>query len=575
MRVFFYVNRCEKVKITGAQALMEALVREEVNLMFGYPGGAIMPTYDALYDYQDKIKHVLVRHEQGAAISAIGYSRATGNVGVALATSGPGATNLITGIADALLDSVPIVCITGQVAAPLLGTDAFQESDIVGMTVPVTKWNYQITDASEIPEVVSKAFAVARHGKPGPVLIDITKDAQVQEFEYPALNDWPVFEMHNRYRGELSKANLQRAADLINEATQPLIFVGHGVLLSKAEEELIALSEKANIPVCSTLLGLSAFPSGHDNFKGMLGMHGNYGPNILSNKADVVIAVGMRFDDRVTGKLSTFLNDAKVIHIEIDQAELGKNIDPAVGLLADAKEGLQALLPLVEENKHPEWHQRFTDCYAEEMDKVIKQEILPTEGQIKMAEVIHMLSEKTQGQAIIVSDVGQHQMMAARYYGFERPDSHISSGGLGTMGFSLPAAIGAKFGQPEREVIVIVGDGGIQMNIQELAVAMQENIAVKVVILNNSFLGMVRQWQELFFEKRYSFTEMDNPDFVKVAEAYRIKGEKVEEREKLSAALDAMLATDKPYLLDIHVEKQDNVFPMVPAGAGVDDVRLS
>lgn len=561
--------------MTGAQALMEALVRENVNLMFGYPGGAIMPTYDALYDYQDKIKHVLVRHEQGAAIAAIGYSRATGYPGVALATSGPGATNLITGIADALLDSVPIVCITGQVAAPLLGTDAFQESDIVGMTVPVTKWNYQITDASEIPEIVSKAFAVAKHGKPGPVLIDITKDAQVQECDYPEVSDWPVFEMHNRYRGELAKTDLQRAADLINQATKPLIFVGHGVLLSKAEQELIALSEKANIPVCSTLLGLSAFPSGHENFKGMLGMHGNYGPNILSNKADVVIAVGMRFDDRVTGKLSTFLNDSKVIHIEIDQAELGKNIDPAVGLLADAKEGLTALLPLVENNKHPKWHQRFADCHAEEMEKVIQKEIKPTEGQIKMAEVIYMLSEKTKGKAIIVSDVGQHQMMAARYYGFEQTDSHISSGGLGTMGFSLPAAIGAKFGQPDREVIVIVGDGGIQMNIQELAVAMQEDIAVKVVILNNSFLGMVRQWQELFFDNRYSFTEMDNPDFVKIAEGYRIGGQRVDEREHLSKALDVMLATDKPYLLDIHVEKQDNVFPMVPAGAGVDDVRLS
>lgn len=561
--------------MTGAQALMEALVRENVNLIFGYPGGAIMPTYDALYDYQDKIKHVLVRHEQGAAIAGIGYSRATGLPGVALATSGPGATNLITGIADALLDSVPLVCITGQVAAPLLGTDAFQESDIVGMTVPVTKWNYQITDAREIPFIVSKAFEVAKHGKPGPVLIDITKDAQVQEFEYPEMSEWETFEMHNRYRGDLAKANIQRAADIINEATRPVIFVGHGVLLSKAEQELIDLSEKANIPVCSTLLGLSAFPSGHDNFKGMLGMHGNYGPNILANKADVVIAVGMRFDDRVTGKLDTFLPDAKVVHIEIDQAELGKNINPAVGLLADAKQGLEALLPLVEKNQHPEWHQRFTDCEKEEMDKVIANEIMPKQGEIKMAEVIHMLSEKTEGKAIIVSDVGQHQMMAARYYGFEQPDSHISSGGLGTMGFSLPAAIGAKMGQPDREVIVIVGDGGIQMNIQELAVAMQENVGVKVVILNNSFLGMVRQWQELFFDKRYSFTEMDNPDFVKIAEAYRISGQLVQERKNLSAALDDMLATDKPYLLDIHVEKQDNVFPMVPAGAGVDDVRLS
>lgn len=561
--------------MTGSKALMEALVREQVSLLFGYPGGAIMPVYDALYDYQEQIKHVLVRHEQGGALAAIGYSRATGNVGCAMATSGPGATNLITGIADAMLDSVPIVCITGQVASPLLGTDAFQESDIVGMTVPVTKWNYQITEPSEIPYIVSKAFAVAKHGKPGPVLIDITKDAQVAEFDYPELADWPVFEMHNRYRGELNKTDLQKAADLINEASQPLIYVGHGVLLSKAENEVLALSEKANIPVCSTLLGLSAFPAGHENYKGMLGMHGNYGPNILSNKADVVIAVGMRFDDRVTGKLDTFLPDAKVIHIEIDQAELGKNIDPAVGLLADAKDGLAALLPLVEENKHPEWHQKFADRMTEECDKVIDEEITPKAGEIKMAEVINMLSEKTQGKAIIVSDVGQHQMMAARYYQFDQTDSHISSGGLGTMGFSLPAAIGAKMGCPDREVIVIVGDGGIQMNIQELGVAMQENVAVKVVILNNSFLGMVRQWQELFFDSRYSFTEMDNPDFVKLAEAYRVGGELVKERENLTKALDDMLASDKPYLLDIHVEKQDNVFPMVPAGAGVDDVRLS
>ncbi len=563
------------MKITGAKALVEALLKEQVSLMYGYPGGAIMPVYDALYDYQKELKHVLVRHEQGAAMSAIGYSRATGKTGVALATSGPGATNLITGIADAFLDSVPVVFITGQVAGPLLGTDAFQESDIVGMTVPVTKWNYQITDAKEIPEIVAKAFAVAKHGKPGPVLIDITKDAQVEEFDFPAIKDWPTYEMENRYRGELTKKTVQDAADIINEAERPLIFVGHGVLLSKAEQELIALSEKANIPVCSTLLGLSAFPNGHDNYKGMLGMHGNYGPNILANKADVVIAVGMRFDDRVTGKLDTFLPDAKVVHIEIDQSELGKNITPAVGLLADAKEGLSALLPLVAANKHPKWHQQFADCYAEEMAKVIENEIRPTSGEIKMAEVINMLSEKTKGKAIIVSDVGQHQMMAARYYGFEQTDSHISSGGLGTMGFSLPAAIGAKMGQPDREVIVIVGDGGFQMNIQELAVAMQENVAIKVVILNNSFLGMVRQWQELFFDRRYSFTEMDNPDFVKIAEGYRIDAKLIEKRENLSKELDKMLASKKPYLLDIHVEKQDNVFPMVPAGAAVADVRLS
>lgn len=559
------------MKITGSEVMLRALIREGVDLLFGYPGGAIMPTYDALHGMKEQLHHVLTRHEQGAAHAAVGYARASGKVGVCIATSGPGATNLITGIADAMLDSVPLVCITGQVAEWYLGTDAFQESDIVGMTVPATKWNYQITSADEIDAAVAKAFAVATAGRPGPVLLDITKNAQVELIE-PRRN----FKSHYRpkKRPELKEMLVQQAAGLLNQAKKPLVLIGHGVKISQAESQIIELAEKADLPVASTLLGLSSFPSGHHLFKGMLGMHGNYAPNLLSDQADVVLAVGMRFDDRVTGDLEKYLPNAKIIHIEIDPAELNKNIKATVAINADAKTALKALLPYVQKNQHPEWHKAFDDGYQAEKEAVIDPETHPKQGQIKMAEFIHQLSEKTQGQAIIVSDVGQHQMVTARYYQFKQIASHITSGGLGTMGFSLPAAIGAKAAAKDRTVISISGDGGFQMNIQELAVLNQENIPLKIVILNNGFLGMVRQWQELFFEKKYAFTEISSPDFVMVAKAYGIPGQRVSERKNLSAAIDEMLSAETAYLLEVAVEKEENVFPMIPSGAAVSDIRL-
>ena len=558
------------MKVTGATAIVKSLLAHQVELLFGYPGGAIMPTYDALYDFQHQLRHILVRHEQGAVHAAVGYARATGKTGVCIATSGPGATNLITGIADAMSDSVPLVCITGQVGSQLLGSDAFQEADIIGMTVPVTKWNYQVTCAEEIPATIAKAFHLASSGRPGPVLIDITKDAQFGSCTYQ--ENTPCFPA--AMLPPLLPQALQQAADLINQAKQPYLFIGQGILLAEAETKLRQLAEHADIPVASTLLGLSAFPSQHPLFKGMLGMHGNYAANILSNQADVVLAVGMRFDDRVTGDLSSYLKQAQVIHIDIDQAELNKNVRATVALQADAKTALQALLPLIEKKQHPQWQQRFAAHHAEETQQIIVQETQPQTGSIKMAEVIHQITEKTKGSALIVSDVGQHQMIAARYYQFQQTKSHISSGGLGTMGFALPAAIGAKLGAQHRQVIAIIGDGGFQMNIQELAVLAQEDIAVKIIILNNEYLGMVRQWQELFFEKRYSFTTLKNPDFVAIAQAYNIAAAHVMERETLDSALDDLLQAETSYLLNICVEKQDNVFPMVASGASVSDVRL-
>ena len=560
------------MKISGAQAILESLNHEGVDLLFGYPGGAIMPTYDALYTVKVNFRHILVRHEQGAVHAAEGYARITRKAGVCIATSGPGATNLITGIADAMLDSVPLVCITGQVTSSLLGTDAFQEADIIGMTIPVTKWNYQITDATEIPSVMAKAFYIATTGRPGPVLIDVTKDAQcaLLNFTYQKYQPKKILSRKNK----LDKEQVTYAADLINRAKKPYLLVGHGVLIAKAEEALMALAAKADIPVACTLLGLSAFPTNHPLYVGMLGMHGNYGANLLTNEADVIIAVGMRFDDRVTGNLARYAKQAKIIHIEIDEAEINKNVEVEIALLADAKVALEQLLDAVQPNQHTAWLNEFKLHDAIEYEKVIAHEIHSPTKTIKMAEVIDQLSNETKGQAILVTDVGQHQMVAARYYQFQSANSHITSGGLGTMGFALPAAIGAKLAAYDREIIAVIGDGGFQMNIQELGVIAQENLPVKIIILNNGFLGMVRQWQELFFEKRYSFTELKNPDFIKIAEGYGIQGSRVIDKAELNKAILTMLEHDGPYLLEVVVEKQENVFPMIPAGAGVDEIRL-
>jgi acetolactate synthase-1/2/3 large subunit len=560
------------MKMTGAQAILQTLLCEDVNLIFGYPGGAIMPLYDALYDVQSKLRHVLVRHEQGAVHAAEGYARVTGRTGVCVVTSGPGATNLVTGIADAMLDSVPIVCITGQVASCFLGTDAFQEADIVGVTLPLTKWNYQITHAAEIPTVIARAFYIAQSGRPGPVLIDITKDAQIEylNFSYQKY----VAKKLLPHQQEINLDSIKLAVELINQAKKPYLLAGHGVLLANAEQELLQFAVKTGIPVACTLLGLSAFPVDHDLYVGMLGMHGHYGPNLLTNEADLLIAVGMRFDDRVTGNLANYVKQAKVIHIEIDPAEINKNVHADVGILADAKVVLQKLIEQVQPNQHTAWVSKFKTCDKTEYEKVTVKELSANDEKLKMAEVIHQLSKQTQGQAVLVTDVGQHQMIAARYYQFKTINSHITSGGLGTMGFALPAAIGAKLGSMEREIIAIIGDGGFQMNLQELGVVAQENLPIKIVILNNSYLGMVRQWQELFFKQRYSFTELKNPDFIKIAEAYGITAQRVEKRSELTSALNEMLSNDVPYLLEIVVEKQENVFPMVPSGCSVGEVRL-
>ncbi len=560
------------MKISGSQALWHSLIREGVDTVFGYPGGAIMPVYDALYDFRDSVRHILVRHEQGASHAAQGYARVTGRAGVALATSGPGATNLVTGIADALMDSVPLVCITGQVFKDLLGTDAFQETDVIGVTIPITKWNYQITTAEEIPEIIAKAFYIAQNGRPGPVVVDITKNAQIEELEYKPAT---VSTLRNfNPKPKINETAIEKAAEVINSAERPLILCGHGVLISGCEEELKKLSLEASIPIASTLHGLSAIPTSFENYVGMLGMHGHYGPNLLTNEADVIIAVGMRFDDRVTGKLSSYATKATIVHIEIDAAEIHKNIYATVAINADAKEALETLLPQIKKNEHPEWFARFSECAELEFEKVIKNEIHPESGKIKMAEVIHQLSEKTSGKAVVVGDVGQHQMIAARYYHYELPHSWITSGGLGTMGFALPAAMGAKVGAEDRTVVAIIGDGCFQMTLQELGTIAQEKLPVKAIILNNNFLGMVRQWQELFFEKRYSFVEMVNPDFVAITKGFGIPAERVSEREELSEALSRMLDTEGPYLLEVMVEKEGNVFPMVESGASVSDIRL-
>ncbi len=561
-----------KEKITGSEALIKCLLAEGVKTIYGYPGGAIMPVYDELYKYQDKIHHVLTRHEQGATHAAQGYARISGKVGVAVATSGPGATNLITGIADAQIDSTPIVCITGQVFSHLLGSDAFQETDIIGISTPVTKWNRQITKASDIPEIMAKAFYIAKSGRPGPVLIDITKDAQIEEFDFVYKKCTKVRSYNPIPKTDLP--SIESAAKLINKAKKPLIVWGQGVILSNAEEQLKAVVEKAGIPAAWTILGASAISTSHPLNVGMVGMHGNYAPNILTNECDVLIAIGMRFDDRVTGRLNSYAKQAKIIHFEIDSAEINKNVKTDVAVLGDAKSSLKKLLPLLKENSHSNWHQKFKDLYAIEYKKVIKNDLYPTKEGITMGEVLKEINFQTKGDAAIVSDVGQHQMVVCRYADYNITKSNITSGGLGTMGFCLPAAIGAKMAQPEREVIAVCGDGGYQMTIQELGTIFQQNIAVKVVILNNDFLGMVRQWQQLFFDKRYASTEMTNPDFVAIAKGYYLKAHKVTKREDLTKAVADMIESKEAYVLEICVEKEDNVFPMIPSGASVSDVRL-
>ena len=560
-------------KISGAEALIRCLINEDVDILFGYPGGAIMPVYDELYKFEKKIKHILVRHEQGATHAAQGYARTSGKVGVAIATSGPGATNLVTGIADAQIDSTPMVCITGQVASYLLGSDAFQETDIIGISTPVTKWNYQITKASEISEIFAKAFYIAKSGRPGPVLIDITKDAQfemIDNFDYKKCINIRSYVPLPNY----SEDSILNAASIINQSKKPFIVWGQGVILGNAENEFKEFVEKTGIPAAWTILGVSAIPTNHELNVGMLGMHGNYGPNKLTNECDVLIAIGMRFDDRVTGDLEVYAKQAKIIHFEIDPAEVNKNVKVDVAVVGDAKETLRSIIPKLKSKNHSSWVKKFRDLNKIEFNKVINKEYNKNEGGISMAEVIRYINENTDGNSILVTDVGQHQMIACRYMNFSRSKSNITSGGLGTMGFALPAALGAKIGDPKRQVVAIIGDGGFQMTIQELGTIFQTSTSVKIIILNNEYLGMVRQWQQLFFDKRYASTEMTNPDFVTISKGYYIEAKRVSKRENLNSSIQEMLLHDGPYLLEVCVEKEENVFPMIPSGSSVSDIRL-
>ncbi|AMC12248.1 acetolactate synthase catalytic subunit [Lutibacter profundi] len=561
------------IKITGAEAVIKCLLEEGVNLAYGYPGGAIMPVYDEIYKYQDQFHHVLTRHEQGAIHAAQGFARVTGKVGMVFATSGPGATNLVTGIADAQIDSTPLVCITGQVGSHLLGSDAFQETDIIGISTPVTKWNYQITKASEIPEVIAKAFYIAKSGRPGPVLIDITKDAQFGELDF----SYKKCKKVRSYRAipKLNIAQVKEAAALINSAKKPFIVWGQGVIIGGAEQEFKNFIEKTDIPSASTVLGLSALETKHPLNVGMVGMHGNYAPNVLTNSCDVLIAIGMRFDDRVTGNLATYAKQAKVIHFDIDPAEIDKNVKTDIAVIADVKESLAEIMQYVNKTEHKEWMQEFNKLYNIEHEAVINNQLNPTKKGLTMGEVIGGINKETKGDAVMVSDVGQHQMFACRYADFIKTRSNVTSGGLGTMGFALPASIGAKMGVPNREVVAIIGDGGYQMTCNELGTILQTKVPVKIVVLNNSYLGMVRQWQELFFDKRYASTEMVSPDFVKLAEAYDIEAVRVSKREDLADAIKTMIASKETYFLEVVIEQEDNVFPMIPTGASVSDIRLS
>lgn len=566
------VSTGKAAKVSGAEAIIKCLLEEGVDTLYGYPGGAIMPVYDELYKYQDKIHHILARHEQAAAHAAQGYARVSGKVGVAIATSGPGATNLVTGIADAQIDSTPVIFITGQVGSHLLGSDAFQEIDIVGISTPITKWNYQITNAAEIPEVFAKAFYIARSGRPGPVLIDITKDAQFAPVDF-------TYKKCSGIRSyipvpDINLLQVERAAEAINAAKKPMIVFGQGVILGGAETLLKQVIEKAGIPAAWTILGLSALPTDHPLNVGMVGMHGNYAPNILTNDCDVLIAIGMRFDDRVTGNLATYAKQAKVIHFEIDPAEVNKNVHADIPVLGNVKETLSLLLKFLKPRTHEEWYSKFQELYKVEYDKVIQHSLTPKNPELTMGEVIEEINTKSGGDAIVVTDVGQHQMKACRYAKFNSTRSNVTSGGAGTMGFALPAAIGAKMGAPERDVVAVIGDGGFQMNIQELGTIFQTKVPVKIVVLNNGFLGMVRQWQQMFFEKRYASTEMVNPDFIAIAKGYGIKTKQVTKREELAGAVQEMMEANEPYFLEVKVQQEENVFPMIPTGASVSDILL-
>lgn len=568
------LNQSTATELSGSRIILEAFLQEGVKTVFGYPGGAIIPIYDALYDYKNQLEHILVRHEQAAVHAAQGLARVSGKVGVVMATSGPGATNLVTGLADALLDNTPLVCITGQVFDHLLGTDAFQEIDVMNITSPVTKWNYQVTDANELPEVLAKAFYIAKSGRPGPVLVDITKNAQLQKVTYKGY--FPCHSLRSYKPDPVpSLGSIEQAAELINKAERPFIIAGQGIMLGKAEKEFLELAEKSGIPVAWTVLGMGVLPTDHPQAVGMVGMHGNYGPNILTNQCDVLMAVGMRFDDRVTGRLDQYAKQAKIIHFDIDRSEINKNVKADVPVLGNCKETLPILTGLIQKREHPEWRQRFKDCLEVESINLINDELFPDEEEITMGEVIRCLNEMTKGEAVIVTDVGQHQMVTCRYSNFRHSRTNITSGGLGTMGFCLPAAIGAAYGERNLPVIAVMGDGGAQMNIQELGTVMQYHPEVKILILNNSYLGMVRQWQELFHEERYSSVDIQSPEFVQVASGYHIPGRKVSQREDLKEALEEMLTHKGAFLLEVMTGKKHNVFPMIPQGKSVSEIVLN